>query len=58
MTTLKRVEFLESKINVSDKETVFETQTLRGIQTRLKREKNPTPALSLAEIQKKVSAIS
>ena len=61
MVLKKRVEALEEKTGVSGvsgEEIVFETQTCRDIQARLKAEGKPTKRFNLQAIQKKMSAIS
>ena len=57
MTIEKRLTALESKISVTG-ETVFETQSCRDIQARIKAENKPSKPFNLQEIQKKVSAIT
>ena len=53
MSNKSRIEHLEAKISTGE-ETVFETQTLQEIQSKLKNK--PSKPFCLAEIQKKMSA--
>ena len=54
MTTKRRVEALEENTIYPDKEIVFETETLRKLQAKLKARNEPTKPFNLKEIQKKM----